>query len=128
MPVAAPELARRLGPDPDPEAILALPLLHDSDATKWRAWCEAAARRPFRPAARDRRFENYPLTLAAARAGLGVALGQLPIAEGRITALGLVPLSPIAAEGPLAYYSIVGGGAPRAGVERLLARLRAAVA
>ena len=80
-PVAAPELAARLGPAPDPEAILACPLLHDSDAAKWRAWCEAAAGRPFRPAARDRRFENYLLTLTAARAGLGVALGQRPIAD-----------------------------------------------
>lgn len=128
FPVACAELAEDLGPDPSPEAILSRPLLHDADATKWRAWCDATMRRHFRPSRLDRRFEDYALTLIAAGAGLGIALGQSPVADQRLVELGLRRLTPISAPSPFGYYLVEPSGQRRPALTAFRERLHAEIA
>src|SRR5262245_61234528 len=79
-PIAAPVLARRIGQGA-PERLLAFPLIHDSDASAWRAWF-ATQNIDYRPRPQDRRFEDYNLVLDAATQGLGIALARPPMIEG----------------------------------------------
>lgn len=88
FPIARPDIAAELGSG-DPERLLKYPLIHDSDASGWRAWLGAHGI-DYRPRAHDRRFEDYNLVLDAAAYGLGIALARPPlagpvIASGRIT-------------------------------------------
>ena len=122
-PVGTRDFAAELGPDADPEAILSRPLLHDTDATKWRAWARDASGGVFRPAPHDRKFENYLLTLEAARSGLGIALGQDPVARGIVEQMGLVPLSSIETASPLSYFLVTRPGELQGGVPVFLDRL-----
>jgi LysR family glycine cleavage system transcriptional activator len=90
FPVAAPELAARIGQG-KPERLLAYPLIHDSDASGWRAWLGAQGL-DYRPRRQDRRFEDYNLVLDAAVHGLGIALARPPLvaevlAQGRVVAV-----------------------------------------
>ena len=61
-----------------PERLLKHPLIHDSDASAWRAWF-AAHGMDYRPRPQDRRFEDYNLVLDAAAHGLGIALARPPL-------------------------------------------------
>src|ERR1700761_8658280 len=82
-PVAHPALAAQLAKQRHKRgdaALLDVPLLHDSDVTGWRAWFDALDT-PLKPRAQDLRFEDYTLVLAAAEAGLGVALARVPLAD-----------------------------------------------
>ena len=91
-PVAHPALAAQLAKQRHKRgeaALLDVPLLHDSDVTGWRAWFDALAI-PLKPRAQDRRFEDYTLVLAAAEAGLGVALARVPFADTYLRRSGLV--------------------------------------
>lgn len=124
QPVAAPELARSLGPRAKPDALLRHPLVHDSDASQWRLWL-AGADVAFRPRSIDRRFEDYDLVLAAARAGLGVALARLPLAQSWLDDGGLVPVSPRTVENPLAHFVVLRPDEDRPAVLRLQGRLAA---
>lgn len=80
VPAAAPALADRLGKDASAAALLGRSLLHDSDMSQWRAWLDGAGVR-YRPRWQDRRFEDYDTVIAAAEAGLGVALLRLPLVQ-----------------------------------------------
>lgn len=126
FPVAAPELAHEIR-DGDVESLLSHPLLHDTDATKWRAWCASVVGKPYSPRARDRRFEDYPLCLAAAEAGLGVALAQCPLIDEVIGGMNLVRLPFPEAASPLSYFFLFAPGSPRPAVNRLVERLVAEV-
>jgi DNA-binding transcriptional LysR family regulator len=129
FPVACAEVAEELGPDPTPEQILDRPLLHDVDATKWRAWCDATLEHRLTVGQRDRRFEDYGLTLVAASAGLGIALSQSPVADQRLGELGLQRLTTVSAPSPFAYYLVQPRNELRSAVaafrERLLAEISA---
>lgn len=92
FPVAAPALAERLGAQAQPSRIAQQALLHDSDTAQWRAWLSEFGVR-FRTKAADRRFEDYDLVLAAAEAGLGVALLRSPLADDRLRSGALVRVS-----------------------------------
>ncbi len=72
FPIASPELAEKIGRG-RPERLLKYPLIHDSDASGWRAWLGAHGI-DYRPRPQDRRFEDYNLVLDAAANGLGIAL------------------------------------------------------
>ena len=90
FPIAAPELAQEIGQG-KPERLLNFPLIHDSDATGWRAWLGAQGL-DYRPRRQDRRFEDYNLVLDAAVHGLGIALARPPLvqdvlAQGRVVAV-----------------------------------------
>ena len=111
FPVAAPALAARLGAQAVPARIAAEPLLHDSDTAQWRAWLGEAGLR-FRARAADRRFEDYDLVLAAAEAGLGVALLRSPLADDRLRSGALVRISRLAIPNVAGHYLV----SPRGGL------------
>lgn len=127
LPVAAPALADTLGARAKPDALLRLPLIHDSDASQWRLWLEAAGGPRFRPRSIDRRFEDYDLVLAAAEAGLGVALARLPLAQAWLDDGRLVAVSHRAVVNPHAHFIVQRPGEDREPVLRLQARLAALV-
>ncbi|MDJ1158426.1 LysR substrate-binding domain-containing protein [Chelatococcus sp. SYSU_G07232] len=79
FPIASPEVAAAAGSG-DVARLLAFPLIHDSDASKWRAWF-AAHGVDYRLRRQDRRFEDYNLVLDAAANGLGITLARPPLAE-----------------------------------------------
>jgi len=90
FPIAAPDFAARIGTGA-PERLLDFPLIHDSDASGWRAWLGAQGL-DYRPRRQDRRFEDYNLVLDAAVHGLGIALARPPLvqdvlAQGRVVAV-----------------------------------------
>ncbi len=103
-PVASRALAQRLAGATDAD-LLAHPLLHDSDLSGWRAWF-APCGIQLKQRQQDRRFEDYTVVLAAAEAGLGIALARTPLAEAHLRRSGLVRLSPRAVVSPLQYYFV----------------------
>lgn len=126
VPVASPAVAARLGWDPGSERLLAEPLLHDSDPGSWRAWLgDSALRLGSRP--QDRRLEDYNLVLAAAEAGLGIALLRLPMARAAVDSGRLVRVSDRAAVSPFATYAVTRPGPVRPAVQVFLVRLIAAL-
>jgi DNA-binding transcriptional LysR family regulator len=102
FPIAAPDLAKRMGSG-DPERLLAAPLIHDSDASGWRAWL-AAHGLDYRPRPQDRRFEDYNLVLDAAACGLGIALARPPLAQGSIGSGRLVAVDDRTVLNPVSYW------------------------
>ena len=80
VPVAAIEIVKKLGKRPTPDALLGQSMINDTDASGWRAWFGAAGI-PYKPRSKDLRFEDYDLVLAAAEAGLGIALLRRPFAD-----------------------------------------------
>jgi len=121
-PVAHPDLARRFGPSPG--GLLQAPLLHDSDLTGWRAWF-AAGGIALKPRPQDRRFEDYTLVLAAAEAGLGIALARAPFSDRAVQAAGLVRLGKQDVPSPLTYHLLTRTGGARPAVAALVARMTA---
>lgn len=128
VPVACRRIADELGEEPRGAAILSQTLLHDSNAVAWKAWLEHAGIKGFRPRAHDRRFEDYGLVLAAAEAGLGIALARRPFADQAVRAAGLVPLSERDIESPLTYYVVQRPSESKAAVLALSRRLLRAAA
>ncbi|WP_396333545.1 LysR substrate-binding domain-containing protein [Burkholderia anthina] len=128
-PVAHPRLAaqlatlRRRGGD---AALLEMPLLHDSDVTGWRTWFDALGI-AFKPRAKDRRFEDYNLVLAAAEAGLGVALARTPLADAYLGRSALVRVSRHEVDSLLRYHFVHAKGESRPEVLALMERMRAAL-
>ena len=102
FPIASPEFARRIGQGP-PERLLEMPLLHDTDASGWRAWF-AAQGLDYRPRPKDRRFEDYNLVLDAAAHGLGVALARPPLAQAAIEAKRVIAVDRRSALNPVSYW------------------------
>ncbi|MBN4664484.1 LysR family transcriptional regulator [Pandoraea nosoerga] len=123
-PVASPEVAARLM-GASASDMLAMPLLHDSDLTGWRAWCGAQGV-SLRPRARDRRFEDYTVVLAAAEAGLGIALARAPLADAAIAKSRLRRLSDTEVECPLSYHIVTAKREKRPEVLEVIARLHRA--
>ncbi|QHE90904.1 LysR family transcriptional regulator [Pandoraea fibrosis] len=123
-PIASPDIAQRLE-GASAADMLAMPLLHDSDLTGWRAWCNAQGV-SLRPRARDRRFEDYTVVLAAADAGLGIALARAPLADDWIARSRLKRLSNIEVECPLKYHVVTAKREKRPEVLEVIARLHEA--
>lgn len=92
FPVAAPALAERLGGRSDAQALLELPVIHDSNVTGWKRWL-AAEDVQYAPRGHDRRFEDYNIVLDACIAGLGIALARPPLANRALETGRLVPVS-----------------------------------
>ncbi|MFM0629110.1 LysR substrate-binding domain-containing protein [Paraburkholderia xenovorans] len=127
-PVAHPALATQLAKQRHKRgdaALLDVPLLHDSDVTGWRAWFDALDI-PLKPRPQDRRFEDYTLVLAAAEAGLGVALARVPLADAYLQRSGLVRVSRHEVASPLTYYFVHAKGETRPEVLALIDRMQAA--
>ena len=121
FPIAAPDLAKRIGTG-DPERLLAAPLIHDSDASGWRAWF-AAHGLDYRPRPQDRRFEDYNLVLDAAACGLGIALARPPLAQGPIESGRLVAVDERTVLNPVAYWLDRPNGTIRAAAATLAKRI-----
>ena len=102
FPIAAPDLARSIGKGA-PARLLAHPLIHDSDATGWRAWF-AAHGLDYRPRVQDRRFEDYNLVLDAAAHGLGIALARPPLTEEVLGQGRVVTVDKRTVLNPVAYW------------------------
>jgi len=102
FPIASPALADVIRSG-EPERILQHPLVHDSDASAWRAWF-AAQGLDYRPRPQDRRFEDYNLVLDAAAHDLGVALARPPLVGEALRIGRLVPVDPRTALNPVAYW------------------------
>ena len=86
-PVACPELCALIGKVSVADDLWRYPLLHDSDHVGWRNWFADAFGVTLSHRIRDRRFEEYASVLAAARAGLGVALARVPVAAEALEGL-----------------------------------------
>lgn len=120
-PIASPDMAQRLA-GVSASDMLAMPLLHDSDLTGWRAWCSAQGV-SLRPRARDRRFEDYTVVLAAAEAGLGIAMARAPLADKWIARSRLQRVSSVEVECPLKYHIVTAKREKRPEVLEVIARL-----
>lgn len=124
VPVASPDVAAELGRHPDAGRLADAPLLHDSDTRQWRAWLSAQGASYVAKAA-DRRFEDYDMVLAAAKAGLGVALLRTPLADEVMTAGQLVFVSKATLPNPHSHYLAMRASEDRAMVLEAAARLLA---
>jgi DNA-binding transcriptional LysR family regulator len=102
FPIASPVLAEAIGAG-NAERLLAHPLIHDSDASGWRAWLGAQGI-DYRPRPQDRRFEDYNLVLDAAAHGLGIALARPPLATGMIENGRLAVVDERTVLNPVAYW------------------------
>lgn len=124
VPGCAPDLAETV------EAALAqgrlpdLGLIHDSDVTQWRAWFRQFSLR-YSPRWQDRRFEDYDSVLIAARAGLGIALLRLPLAQPMIDDGQLVTITDRVMPNPRRHYICMNGQESRPAVLTLAERLLA---
>lgn len=101
-PIASPALAASIGKG-DASLLLKYPLIHDSDASGWRAWF-AAMNIDYRPRAQDRRFEDYNLVLDAAASGLGIALARPPLAGQQVASGRLAIVDDRTVLNPVSYW------------------------
>jgi DNA-binding transcriptional LysR family regulator len=104
-PIAAPALAERLGREPTAEALLELPILHDSNIEGWRRWL-AAVGVNYVPRSEDRRFEDYNLVVDACIQGLGIALARPPLSSAALESGRLVSVSSRTIDNPVAFHLI----------------------
>ena len=106
VPVAAPGLVGRRSLKA--KDLLATGLLHDERAVGWNDWFQLAD-----PSAGDATagidFSDSDLALAAAEAGLGVALASLPLAAASIAARGLVVPVDVHLDPASAWYAVSTG-------------------
>jgi DNA-binding transcriptional LysR family regulator len=123
-PVAHPDIAADLK-DTDDAGLLAYPLLHDSDLTGWRAWFTGRGIM-LKPRSQDRRFEDYSLVLAAAEAGLGIALARMPLADTWLRRSKLIRLSHFTVACPLAYHFVTAKKEKRPEVLSLMEQMQKA--
>ena len=121
--VAAPKLARALR-GRSPAATLAETLIHDSDTQQWRLWCKHADV-AYRPRGGERRFDDYDLVLAAAEAGLGVAIARWPLAAVTLDSGRLVRIGGPEFVGTKAHYIVTRSGEARSAVRQLASELAA---
>jgi DNA-binding transcriptional LysR family regulator len=116
-PVCAPHLG--LGCSATGADMVRAGLLHDSDATGWRAWLQAEGQPNYLP--RGLVFEDFNLLRAAALAGQGVALCPLAIVADDLREGRLVQLSKRTIRADSAYYIVIrdDGSLPSSSLVRL---------
>jgi LysR family transcriptional regulator, glycine cleavage system transcriptional activator len=112
VPVCAPELLRRSGPVTSIDALLALPLLHDSATeadhsdSAWRTWLDHHGRRDAACHA-GQYFSEAGMMIDAAVLGLGVALARASLVADRLASGALV--CPLELTAPTAFsYFLLG--------------------
>ena len=101
--VAAPGLLS--GSPPVPEALVSLPLLHDKSEEGWRAWLAAVGRPDLQPS-KGAVFNDYNLTVEAAAAGLGVAIGRSALIAKELRSGRLSEAGPFRVPSRRAYYLV----------------------
>jgi LysR family transcriptional regulator, glycine cleavage system transcriptional activator len=109
FPVCSPRLLAQHGPVDTLEALLDLPLLHDSvtegdgSGSDWRSWLKHVGRHDA-PCDKGQRFSGAGLLIDAAVLGLGVALVRASLVSDHVANGTLIcPLGPAAPTG-FAYY------------------------
>lgn len=120
-PVAAPAIAAKLDARACAE-LLDWPLLHDSDLTGWRAWF-APQGVALKPRQQDKRFEDYGSVLAAAQAGLGIALAREPFSDAWLARSSLVRVGQYGVPSPVAYHVLTAKRETRPEVLDFVSRL-----
>ena len=105
FPIAAPDLAEELGSRSDAQALLELPLIHDSNILGWKRWL-AVEDMNYVPRGQDRRFEDYNVVLDACIDGLGIALARPPLANRALETGRLVPVSRRSIQHHVAFHLI----------------------
>lgn len=121
FPVASPKLAAEIGKG-KPQRLLKYPLIHDSDASAWRAWFSARGM-DYRPRPEDRRFEDYNLVLDAAAHGLGIALARPPMTVDQLASGRIVVVDERTALNPISYWLDRPLGKPREAAAELARRI-----
>lgn len=101
-PIASADVAAAIGTGA-PERLLKYPVIHDSDASAWRAWFAAHAI-DYHPRPQDRRFEDYNLVLDAAIYGLGIALARPPLVKDLLQTGRLAPVDDATVLNPVSYW------------------------
>lgn len=124
VPVASAGLRERMSATPDLTEMLRWPLLHDSDTSQWRALLSQTDI-SYRPRWQDRRFEDYDTVLAAAAAGLGLALLRRPLADDWLKAGRLVTIGHHSLANPAGHFVCIRAGETRQTVLALRDRLAA---
>ncbi len=115
LPVCTPQIAQRLGEECSIEALLALPLLHDSGAegdgslSDWRSWLQQLGR-PDLSCRGGQRFSHAGLAIEAAVLGLGVALARLSLVADHLMNGTLVSPLPLTTPTAFAYYVVTQSG------------------
>src|SRR6185295_1212402 len=122
-PIASPGLAEKIAAG-KPERLLKHPLIHDSDASGWRAWLGAHGI-DYRPRPHDRRFEDYNLVLDAAASGLGIALARPPLTAQKLADEQLVPVDKRTVLNPISYWLDRPQGQARQAAAELARRIAA---
>lgn len=121
FPVASPGLAAEIGKG-RPERLLKHPLIHDSDASGWRAWFSARGM-DYRPRPVDRRFEDYNLVLDAAANGLGIALARPPLTVDQLASGRIAAADERTVLNPVSYWLDRPVGKPRQAAAELTRRI-----
>ncbi|WP_037515001.1 LysR substrate-binding domain-containing protein [Sphingopyxis sp. LC81] len=121
-PVASPDLQCRTHATAAIADLLQWPLLHDSDTSQWRTFLSRAGI-SYRPRWQDRRFEDYDTVLAAAEAGLGIALLRQPLASDRLAHGRLISITSEHMENPAGHFACVRAGEARQAVLTLRDRI-----
>ena len=109
VPVCTPELLGQYGPVNSIDALLALPLLHDSATagdgsdSDWRAWFNYFGR-PEIACPAGQHFSEAGMLISAAILGLGVALARASLAADQIASGALVCPLKLAAPTSYSYY------------------------
>lgn len=127
FPVVSPILGARLEENCAMERLIEHPLLHDSDISLWRAMLMTCGLK-YRPRWQDRRFEDYDTVLAAAEAGLGLALMRAPLAADRLAEGRLVRIHQAEMINPAQHFVCVDRDETRQAVLMLRDRLQASAA
>ncbi|KMK64468.1 LysR substrate-binding domain-containing protein [Puniceibacterium sp. IMCC21224] len=101
-----------------PQAIAALPLIHDSDTSLWQHWFAQHGIR-YRMKASDMRFEDYDLALEAMRRGIG-ALLRREHNEEQVCEPDVLRLNESSAENPRRHFVVVSAHEQRVSVQRFV--------
>jgi LysR family transcriptional regulator, glycine cleavage system transcriptional activator len=123
VPCASSEIAEQIKSTEDSNALLAFPLLHDSNPDHWRIWLGQNGI-SYRPRSQDRRFEDYDLVLHAAAAGLGIAMLRLPTAQDCTRSGRIVRLFQEAVANPAGHYLVTRLAEERSHVVAAAERIR----
>jgi LysR family transcriptional regulator, glycine cleavage system transcriptional activator len=126
FPVCSPRLLAQRGPVDTVEALLDLPLLHDSateddgSGSDWRSWLNHVGRRDTR-CDEGQRFSDAGLLIDAAVLGLGVALTRASLVSDHVANKTLISPLNLAAPTAFAYYLL---GLPEASALQKIVRFR----
>lgn len=111
LPVCSPSFLADHGPISTIEALLALPLVHDSAAehddsqSDWRSWLDRVGLTAI-PHLSGQRFSNADLSIEAAVRGIGVALGRFTLVADGLSDGTLISPLPIATPTAYSYYIV----------------------